>query len=458
VGGALHRTPAALGPRAGTQAGATGTTAPAVCVTARDSSIAATVPRGESSLEDDATRAAFQEREVAAEHRINLIRGAVVIGASAADLLYAWFAGTLSRPFLRFGGVVLVCFVPYWWGIHRLSRGPTHRPWLRYVTITADYALILGVFFAYQRINFFGNASSEAGAGEFISFLILFNFLSAFRLSQPAIVYSTVLASGVALAVAVAAGSLVFVVYAPLFLIGSGGLMLLLSAAWRDVLQRLRRREQLMRFLPRQVVQGIDDGSMRLQLGGVKEEATILLSDIRGFTTFAEDRDPDEVLGLLNQYFTRMAAVIWKYGGTIDKFIGDGLLAVFGVPVNRSDDAMRAVRAALAMQEALDDLNQQWARARAPRSMPRLRMGVALHTGIVMAGNIGSPQRMEYTVIGDAVNVTAHLEELNKEYHTDVLLSESTNERLDGTIRTEFVAEARVRGRHQPVRAYRPVV
>jgi adenylate cyclase len=412
------------------------------------------VPSDKLSHEDEAARSAFQEHEIAAEHRINLIRGAVVVVASLADLVYAWFAGTLSQRFVRLGGLLLLGFVPYWWGIHRLSRGPRYRPWLKYLTISADYVLVLGVFFAYRRINFFGSASAEAGAGEFISFLILFNFLSAFRLSQRAIIYSTVLASGVALAVAVAADTLVYVVYAPLFLLGSGGLTLLLSVAWRAVLLRLRRREQLMRFLPRQVVRGIDEGSMRLELGGVKQEATILLSDIRGFTTFAEDRDPDEVLGLLNQYFTRMAGVVWEFGGTIDKFIGDGLLAVFGVPVQRRDDALRAVRAALAMQAALEELNRQWVQ----QGVPRLHMGVALHTGTVVAGNIGSPQRMEYTVIGDAVNVTARLEELNKEYHTEVLLSESTNKRLDGSILTEFVADAHIRGRHQPVRTYKPIL
>jgi adenylate cyclase len=216
----------------------------------------------------------------------------------------------------------------------------------------------------------------------------------------------------------------------------------------------LRRREQLMRFLPRQVVRGIDAGSMRLELGGVKQEVTLLLSDIRAFTTLAEDREPEEVLGLLNQYFTCMSRVIWEHGGMIDKFIGDGLLAVFGVPAKRSDDAVRALRAALAMQTALAALNQQWA----ARGVPPLRMGIALHTGTVMAGNVGAPQRMEYTVIGDAVNVTARLEELNKEYHTMVLVSESTHALLDKTVRTEFVAEVRIRGRHQTLRAYKPIL
>ncbi len=409
---------------------------------------------GESSNDDQAASAALRERERVAEHRINRIRGAVILAASVVDIAYAWAAGTLSQRFIWLGGGLLLGFAPYWWMVERLARGPTYRPWLKYVTITADYSMILFVFFAYRRIGFFGHAGAEAGAGEFVSFLILFNFLSAFRLSQTAIVYSTVLGVGIALGLALAAGALVLAMYGPLFLLGSGGLTLLLSSAWRDVLQRLRRREQLMRFLPRQVVQGADEGRLRLELGGVKQEATILLSDLRGFTSFAEHRDPDEVLGLLNQYFTRMADVVWDHGGTIDKFIGDALLAVFGVPVQRPDDAVRALRAALAMQAALADLNRQWAAA----GMPRLRMGIALHTGTVVAGNIGSPQRMEYTVIGDAVNVTARLEELNKEFHTDVLLSESTNACLNGSVRTELVAEVAVRGRQQSVRAYKPVL
>ena len=180
---------------------------------------------------------------------------------------------------------------------------------------------------------------------------------------------------------------------------------------------------------------------------------TILLSDLRGFTALAEHRDPQQVVAVLNEYFTAMAAIIWECRGTIDKFIGDAILAVFGAPVAQPDHALRAVRAALRMQEALGELNRGWSE----RGSPVLAMGIALHTGTVVAGNVGSPQRMEYTVIGDPVNLTARIEELNKTYGTRVLLSETTYDLVGDHFAAELVSAAPVRGRSDPVRVYKLV-
>jgi adenylate cyclase len=170
---------------------------------------------------------------------------------------------------------------------------------------------------------------------------------------------------------------------------------------------------------------------------------------VRGFTRLAEHRDPQEVVSTMNEYFTRMTAVIQAHGGTIDKFIGDAILAVFGAPVPRPDHALRAIQAAREMQAALEQLNAP----RVASGLPPLQMGIAVHTGTVLAGNVGSPERMEYTVMGDAVNVTARIEELNKTYGTRILLSETTYAKV-GDMAARFIGAVTLRGRDDPIRLY----
>jgi len=142
-----------------------------------------------------------------------------------------------------------------------------------------------------------------------------------------------------------------------------------------------------------------------VQLGGAKRRVVILFSDIRGFTSLSEPMSPDEIATLLTDYFTEMVEIVFEHGGTLDKFIGDALMALWGAPLSRWDDADRAMRAAVAMQQRLARLNQEWeGRGRLP-----LAVGIGLDAGEVFAGNIGSERRLEYTVIGDAVNTAARL-------------------------------------------------
>jgi len=406
-----------------------------------------------SGLREEPLREALIEREMSAERRINFLRIGVIAFGTVADLAYAWAAGTLSTRLLVSGTGFGIAFVVYVLAVHRLTGDGRYRPWLKYVTVSLDYALMAGIFAEYHRLGFFGDRGGASGAAE-VSFLILLNFASAFRHSRVIIVYSTVLATGAAIAlVAAFSDSTVLLVYSPLAVLGSGWLTLLLSSRLKSMFVELRRREHLLRFLPGEIVREIDAGRIELRLGGVKREATILLSDLRDFTAFAENRDPDAVVAMLNEHFTEMTRVVRQHGGAIDKFMGDGILAVFGLPVSKPDDAARAVEAGMAMQAALDTLNAR----RQARGIPSLRMGIALHTGIVVAGIVGSPERMEYTVIGDAVNVVQRIEELNKTYGTDLLLSETTQERVAPRIPTALVAEAEIRGRQRPVRLFTPL-
>ena len=142
-----------------------------------------------------------------------------------------------------------------------------------------------------------------------------------------------------------------------------------------------------------------------VQLGGSKRRVAVLFSDIRGFTSLSEAMSPDEIATLLTEYFTVMVEIVFEHGGTLDKFIGDALMALWGAPISHEDDPDRATRAAVAMQRALDRLNHEWSR----KGRPRLSVGIGISQGEVFAGNIGSDRRLEYTVIGDAVNTAARL-------------------------------------------------
>jgi len=185
-------------------------------------------------------------------------------------------------------------------------------------------------------------------------------------------------------------------------------------------------------------------------LGGKSADATILFSDIRGFTTLTEELGAQGTVSLLNEYFTIMVDCIQKEGGMLDKFIGDAIMAAFGVPIAHEDDEDRAVRAAIGMIRAL----QTWNRRRAAEGKKPVGMGIGLNTDTIVSGNIGSPKRMDYTLIGDGVNLASRLESLCKQYHASILISENTVRRLKGTYRIREVDRVQVKGKTQSVGVY----
>lgn len=216
----------------------------------------------------------------------------------------------------------------------------------------------------------------------------------------------------------------------------------------------LQERERLRDAFGRYIAPELADDVMRrgVQLGGQIVRATVLFADLRGFTTISSAMSPEEVVGLLNGYFAAVEPVIQREGGWINKFGGDSLLAVFGTPVPHADHARRALRAALDLQQAVAEFNQRQHAA----GQPSVRVGVGIHTGELVAGNVGSPSRMEYTVIGDIVNVASRIDGLNKEFDTDILVSaEALAAAGDG-----FAAQARalpptlVKGKAEPIRVY----
>ena len=185
-------------------------------------------------------------------------------------------------------------------------------------------------------------------------------------------------------------------------------------------------------------------------LGGTSVECTVLFADVRGFTTLTEQLGPQGTVALLNEYFTLMVDCIQQENGMLDKFIGDAIMAAFGIPVGHEDDADRAVRAAIAMIETLNKWNLQ----RTTDGRLPVNIGIGLNTDTVVSGNIGSSKRMDFTIIGDGVNLAARLESACKQYGSKILISEFTMRRLKGTYRLREIDLVVVKGKTRPVAIY----
>jgi adenylate cyclase len=227
-----------------------------------------------------------------------------------------------------------------------------------------------------------------------------------------------------------------------------GVVVALTNRAVRTMFRDLRRRDNLTRFLPDQVVERLLHAGTEA-LAPIQREVTILFSDIRGFTAMSESLEPRAVLALLDDYFGQMTQVVRGHDGVVGKFIGDGMLAFWGVPDRVDNHAVRAVRAARDMRRVLRELNEHRARiGDAP-----LRIGVGVHTGVVAAGLLGGTQA-EYTIIGDAVNVASRIEGLTKDYAVDLLISATTWAQLGAQPRGRHLASASIRGRREPVELY----
>jgi adenylate cyclase len=216
-----------------------------------------------------------------------------------------------------------------------------------------------------------------------------------------------------------------------------------------DISSEKRMKSTMSRYMDPGVADQLLAGDADV-LGGRAVESTILFSDIRGFTTLTEQLGAQGTVSLLNEYFTIMVDCISREGGMLDKFIGDAIMAGFGVPIAHNDDEDRAMRAAISMITEL----REWNEDRAKTGLVAVDMGIGINTDLVVTGNIGSPKRMDYTMIGDGVNLAARLESACKQYTAKILISEHTQAKLRGTYRMRAVDRVIVKGKTKPVAIY----
>jgi adenylate cyclase len=188
----------------------------------------------------------------------------------------------------------------------------------------------------------------------------------------------------------------------------------------------------------------------QLKLGGEQREMTVLFADIRGFTSLSEQMAPETLVKFINSYLTPLTRIVFEEGGTLDKYIGDALMAFWGAPIVQEDHALRACRAGLRFLDALARLNLEWRSQR----LPEIEIGIGISTGPMVVGNMGSDIRFNYTVMGDAVNVAARLEAANKEHGTRLLISETTYNAVRSFSDAQPIGTIKVRGRQAPVRVY----
>ena len=228
-----------------------------------------------------------------------------------------------------------------------------------------------------------------------------------------------------------------------------------LAGNFNDMAKGLKERDQVRNLLGKVVSPQIAEELMSkdIELGGEEVEASILFSDIRSFTSISEAMTPQQVIEMLNHYLTEMNAIIEQYSGVVDKYIGDAVMAIYGAPLAHPESAQNAVASALAMQRAMAQINlrfQDW-------GIPPLAIGIGINTGTVVAGNMGSMTRLNYTVLGDAVNLASRVEGLCKNYGSPIIITDSTRQAC-GDMACLELDRVTVKGKSEPVTLFRPIL
>jgi len=208
-------------------------------------------------------------------------------------------------------------------------------------------------------------------------------------------------------------------------------------------------RAQISRLIPPSVVEQVLKGELTIEKGGRQTEVTMLFSDIRGFTTMSDGRPPQEIVNTLNEYFEVMVDILFKYSGTLDKFVGDEIIGLFGAPIAIDDAPFKAVACGLAMLQGLEEFN----RTRAAENQAAIRIGIGINTGNVITGSIGSTRALQYTAIGDAMNVASRL--VNVASSGEIIVSEDTYRYIAGRVEATELPPVKVKGKAEELKVYR---
>lgn len=416
----------------------------------------------------------LQKQEMRGERLVNHFRLAFCLMGLAA-MVPAWpnNTATANLVFLILGLCWLVyCLVLY---IGLLVFRDRYWPWLKFVTVTLDLTLQAGTALA-AGVNHSGLL--EYFRSGFIFLFVFWTLFAGFRFSMAAGLYSAFLslvlnsailwfavASGRVEATAVSIysgpainvvdqGMIIFFISMPGVVAGiiAGMGRSLVRRAEDESLQRARLQKEkgrLRRYLSKDLVELVLEDPDRLEMGGSRQTATIMFTNVRNFTPFSERQEPEEVVNFLNLYFTRMVSIVFRTGGTLDKYMGDGLLAEYGVPFPVTKAPLRSVTAALEMVHALHDFNESAGLS----ELAEVEIGVGIATGPVVAGNIGSLERMEYTCIGDTVNTGARLEKLNRDLGSNIIICEQTYKAVKDFVVAHRIPPMKAKGK-EPMAIY----
>ncbi len=384
--------------------------------------------------------------------------GLVVIVVALPFLIYV---GIAVNAELAMGlSAAAAVFCAYLVGMRWLMRRGLYRPWHDWINATLE--IVVGVAVVAVDAEFQGPAYAFSSSPAYLLPTVV--MASAVRLRRALSLYTGVLAGTLYLAVYLAyrdglSPELLAalpsletwnIVQRSCFMVFTGFVAYLICQLMRrsvvelvsSVRERLIVERTLGRHVSREVAELLVDGQ---SADGEEREVTVLFADIRKFTSFSERRAPADVVAMLNAYFDMAATAVERHGGIVNKFTGDGLMALFGAPVASDEHAAQAARAGREMVDGMARLGEQW----------RGRLGVGIHTGRAVVGTVGTETRAEYTAIGDAVNVAARVEQLNKDLDTEILVSEDTARALGDAATLVRIGEVQVRGRDEPVVVHR---
>jgi adenylate cyclase len=416
-------------------------------------------------------RRAEEDSRLARGHlRARRVRGSYTVSLAAllvclVSLPFCLYVGLRYRPGHGIALIALTLFAASYEGLMLiLFRTGRHRQWLDWLNVTLEVTVVSGV--VWLDATYLGPAYAFTSAPLLLYGPVI--LLSALRLSRTLTIYAGVLA-GVQLLCAFAffapsiellvvqlvpSLTLANIVQRACYLGISGLLASWLCATFVDVLKdfietvrkELRTRKTLGRHVSREVARHLLAHS---QDGGEHRHLSVLFCDVRNFTAFSESLDPRDVLQFLNQFFPLANRIVEEHGGVINKFLGDGFMALFGATsvVPQRVHARQAAEAALALVGGLDELRAAW-------RWPDLRIGVGVHSGVAVVGIVGSSDRVEFTAIGDTVNLASRIESLCKTYDVQLLVSDHTAALLGGQAQTRRLGQALVKGRRAPAEVH----